>query len=419
MNFVDLKKEDSDLLKTRVETLDLSDELVGKLLFNNIRTIGGLIRPTEADLKKMTMISDIDLSSLRKEIESLISKERLADHTVFINPSIQNNVAEIISEEPKVLLDLEHDNKVVEFLATQLGHSYDEIKGTSRKADIVTARNAIAYLLREYAELSFPLIGKMLGGRDHSTIIHSYISFKEKINNGEISEDSFKKLIERVRELKESNEDNVVVDTNGINIFTYKKPLFKFKEIQEKNIQILDLYRQKIVLRDIAKIYGVTGERVRQIIMATLRQQITNDLLYKNTEINDEILDKEVECQYDLILKSKKKEKIKVEKKHSWSRNYSACKTCGTTSIPHLRYGLCEKCLGGFRGEGREMIISSHQNKCDVCGISRDEAIKTYKRDFYIKKDEEVLCRRCFLRNAGELLGDSRKNKWKKFFVKH
>jgi chromosomal replication initiator protein len=48
-----------------------------------------------------------------------------------------------------------------------------EIKGRSRKKNIATARHISAYLLRK--ELQFPLkrIGELLGGRDHTTIMHS------------------------------------------------------------------------------------------------------------------------------------------------------------------------------------------------------------------------------------------------------
>ena len=30
------------------------------------------------------------------------------------------------------------------------------------------------YILREYFNISYPAIGKEIGGRDHTTVIHSY-----------------------------------------------------------------------------------------------------------------------------------------------------------------------------------------------------------------------------------------------------
>lgn len=48
-----------------------------------------------------------------------------------------------------------------------------ELKGKSRKADLVLVRHFIAYSLRNHYKLSFPAIGKLLGGRDHTTIMHA------------------------------------------------------------------------------------------------------------------------------------------------------------------------------------------------------------------------------------------------------
>jgi chromosomal replication initiator protein len=37
------------------------------------------------------------------------------------------------------------------------------------------------YILREDFSISFPSIGEKLGGRDHTTVIHSYEKVKEDI----------------------------------------------------------------------------------------------------------------------------------------------------------------------------------------------------------------------------------------------
>ena len=35
-------------------------------------------------------------------------------------------------------------------------------------------RQVAMYILREYFNISYPAIGKEIGGRDHTTVIHSY-----------------------------------------------------------------------------------------------------------------------------------------------------------------------------------------------------------------------------------------------------
>lgn len=53
-----------------------------------------------------------------------------------------------------------------------------KIKGPSRKASIVRARQILMFLLRTEAGLSLAGVGDVVGGRDHSTIIHGV----EKVN---------------------------------------------------------------------------------------------------------------------------------------------------------------------------------------------------------------------------------------------
>jgi chromosomal replication initiator protein len=48
----------------------------------------------------------------------------------------------------------------------------------TRKKEIVKARQVVMYLLREDFNVSYPLIGQKLGGKDHTTVIHSCIKIK-------------------------------------------------------------------------------------------------------------------------------------------------------------------------------------------------------------------------------------------------
>ncbi|OGI60355.1 hypothetical protein A2641_01400 [Candidatus Nomurabacteria bacterium RIFCSPHIGHO2_01_FULL_37_25] len=53
----------------------------------------------------------------------------------------------------------------------------------TRKKDIVKARQVVMYLLREDFNISYPLIGEKLGGKDHTTVIHSCIKIKNDLKN--------------------------------------------------------------------------------------------------------------------------------------------------------------------------------------------------------------------------------------------
>ncbi|MBP7845967.1 MAG: chromosomal replication initiator protein DnaA, partial [Candidatus Pacebacteria bacterium] len=39
----------------------------------------------------------------------------------------------------------------------------------------------VMYILREFFNVSYPLIGQKLGGKDHTTVIHSYLKIKDDL----------------------------------------------------------------------------------------------------------------------------------------------------------------------------------------------------------------------------------------------
>ena len=64
-------------------------------------------------------------------------------------------------------------------------YSLDEasIYEKTRRKEIVKARQVVMYLLREDFNVSYPLIGQKLGGKDHTTVIHSYLKIKEDLKS--------------------------------------------------------------------------------------------------------------------------------------------------------------------------------------------------------------------------------------------
>lgn len=65
-----LKQQDTDLLKTRVDSLDLSTRTMNALTDSNVRTLGGLVKKKESDILAMERIGDKGL----KEIKAALGK---------------------------------------------------------------------------------------------------------------------------------------------------------------------------------------------------------------------------------------------------------------------------------------------------------------------------------------------------------
>jgi chromosomal replication initiator protein len=67
----------------------------------------------------------------------------------------------------------------------------------TRKKEVVRPRQVIMYILREELNVSFPTIGEKLGGRDHTTVIHSCEKIKEELK----SNSTLLQEIEHIRNL--------------------------------------------------------------------------------------------------------------------------------------------------------------------------------------------------------------------------
>jgi chromosomal replication initiator protein len=62
--------------------------------------------------------------------------------------------------------------KILEAVASYEGIAVGDLIGQNRSAKIAVPRQIAMYLLREINDISFPQIGELLGGRDHTTVMY-------------------------------------------------------------------------------------------------------------------------------------------------------------------------------------------------------------------------------------------------------
>ncbi|MFZ1075075.1 MAG: chromosomal replication initiator protein DnaA [Minisyncoccia bacterium] len=70
---------------------------------------------------------------------------------------------------------------IVDKVADFYGIDEESIYEKTRRREIVRPRQVIMYLLREDFNISYPTIGTKLGGRDHTTVIHSCEKIKKEV----------------------------------------------------------------------------------------------------------------------------------------------------------------------------------------------------------------------------------------------
>ena len=66
-------------------------------------------------------------------------------------------------------------------VALKHGITIQDIKNHSHKRKFVEARQEAAYLMQSQLKLSLPMIGRVIGKRDHTTILHAIRRYKAKI----------------------------------------------------------------------------------------------------------------------------------------------------------------------------------------------------------------------------------------------
>jgi chromosomal replication initiator protein len=64
-------------------------------------------------------------------------------------------------------------DEVVRLVADSFGITVDQILARDRSRQVALPRQIAMYLLREEAQISLPLIGEVLGGRDHTTVMYA------------------------------------------------------------------------------------------------------------------------------------------------------------------------------------------------------------------------------------------------------
>lgn len=81
-------------------------------------------------------------------------------------------------------------DKVARFYSIEPASIYEK----TRRKEVVKPRQLIMYILREDFQVSYPAIGQKLGGRDHTTVIHSCEKVKREIKVDQELEDEVSQI---------------------------------------------------------------------------------------------------------------------------------------------------------------------------------------------------------------------------------
>jgi len=118
-----------------------------------------------------------NIRELEGLLNGIICQSELKNRNLTLNeikPFIKN------SAKPKKLLSIKEIVKVVcDFYSIEESFVYEK----TRRKEILKPRQIAMFILREDFNISYPSIGEKLGGRDHTTVMHSCEKIKVEIKN--------------------------------------------------------------------------------------------------------------------------------------------------------------------------------------------------------------------------------------------
>ena len=152
--------------KEEMDGYDINEEVI-KYIANNIKSN---IRELEGALTKIVALSRLN----KCDITLGLAEEALKD---IISPNAQREVT---------------PNLIIQVVSDHFGITPLDISSQKRTKEIVYPRQIVMYLCRNMTETPLQSIGRILGGRDHTTIIHG----SEKIAADMNKDDNLKNTIE-------------------------------------------------------------------------------------------------------------------------------------------------------------------------------------------------------------------------------
>lgn len=143
-------------IETRMAILRKKADRDGHLLPNEVSefiatNITSNIRELEGALNKVTAFATLNSESMTREIAEQVLGDFIADR------------------QPRPITV----SMILESTVDQFGFTAEELTGKSRRRPLVITRQMAMYVTRQMTDLSFPVIAREFGGRDHTTVMHA------------------------------------------------------------------------------------------------------------------------------------------------------------------------------------------------------------------------------------------------------
>lgn len=160
-------------------------------------------RKFNLDDKVITYLAQAIPSNIR-EIEGALN--RLIAHCELnnIEPTeevIQSALQQFITNNPQKSVS---SNKILKIVASYYSVTVDELLGQKRTKELVRPRQIAMHIIRSELNLSYPTIGKEMGGKDHTTVMYACEKMEKEVRGNEVLQKEISTLKERLYSIPSS-----------------------------------------------------------------------------------------------------------------------------------------------------------------------------------------------------------------------
>lgn len=126
-----------------------------------------------------------NIRELEGALNKLVAHQKLGNQTIDLDKATN-----ILKSTFQSSSNMATPKKVIKAVSQFYDLKEKDLSESSRKKEIVRPRQIAMYILRKDLKCSFPFIGRKLGGRDHTTVMHSCDKIeKEVVNNENLKEE--------------------------------------------------------------------------------------------------------------------------------------------------------------------------------------------------------------------------------------
>ena len=123
---------------------------------------------------------------------------------VAISPYSFPGLKLTISDKRKILKDRTNrvrlsKEDILDIISNESGVGVNEIVSRSRKKEIVNARFIFCSIMKDHYNYSLVYIGELIGGRDHTSVIHAINQHRSRVKNEDAYRDLTSNIYQKIK----------------------------------------------------------------------------------------------------------------------------------------------------------------------------------------------------------------------------